>query len=324
MEWRGTRFFEAHGSPVESLADDQARVVRDLTCDWNDRATLAANLVGWPTLVTAGGVTYISRVTPHGYTGLARADGTPFLWVTAANRIAGEGISKPTDSGENTKYTADDGGTGLLPTIQELTCHMIVEYRSPLYDIVEDTDCIGASPSPLAGYPDEGTLLRFVERYLEPAYRADRIPKGLFKTVEATPRVVAEPLNKIHAAATLVYVHKQRPDVPYLAMLNTTGRVNSVAFDGGRFPAGTLYCQPPKMRQYMSALGQRLYDFRFAFSLAYNVDASGVAQGWNGPYVQRNDAANKLDYTLLTTTGLSGGQKLYPTADFTKLFQPDQ
>jgi hypothetical protein len=321
VEWRSIQFGEAHGSPVEQLADDQARVVRELLCDWDDRAPLAANLVGWPTLVTAGGVTYISRVTPHGYTGLTKADGTPFLYATAVNRIAGEGSSSVTASGENTRYNADGGG---VVDVQGDTCRLLVEYRSPLYDIVEDTDCIGTAPSPLAGYPDEGTLLRYVERYLEPAYRADRIPRGLFKTVEASPRVVLESLNKVHAAATLVYVHKMRPDVPYLAILNTTGRINSTAFDNGRFPAGVLYCQPPRMRTYMSALGQRLYDFRFAFSLAYNVDASGTAQGWNGPYVQRNDAANKLDYTLLTTTGLSGGQKLYPAADFTKLFQPDQ
>lgn len=336
MEFRAVTFHEAHGSPVYQLADDQARLTRDLACAWDDQVLLAANLVGWPQLVTEGAVTYISRVLPHGYPGIVvnggPDDGKPILWATAVNRLRGDGRSSAeTPAGDGTtRYDAPDVGEAGVPAgavpPAEMTARLLVEYRSPLYDVRADADCLGTGSSALVGKPDEGTLKRFVERYFEPAFKAQTVPKNLFRTVETTPRPVEEPPTKVHATANLVYVHRMRPDLPMKAIQAAVGKLNSTVFDAfgapPGYPAGTLLCLPPRVRPYVSALGQRLYDLRFAFALAYNVDAGDIPRGWNGPWVTRTDGT--IDYTEISLTGTAAGGHLYKTYDMTKLFQPDQ
>jgi hypothetical protein len=105
------------------------------------------------------------------------------------------------------------------------------------------------------------------------------------------------------------YIWEQVPDPPWAAIAACEGCVNAATFDGARgwfsFTTGTVMCNAPlEKKRYRHASGR--WYWRITYSFTWK------PQGWNYFPV--------ADGTYLAVT--FNGKPLYPSADFTTLFQP--
>lgn len=318
---------ENEGGPIFQLADDASRVERPIRIQYTDVPNLARAFIGY-SYVQSGS---ILRVIPHNFGGFEKLDafGAPvpssFLWCTATQRMDGLAV-----------LTADSE-TG-VPIGAEARARLL--YTSPTYEVLPDDSPLMIF-APEVGQtnpgttPDEATLARYVTRTYQPFTRAITIPRALMRwSLEAgdanygsgdTPGPpIMESTGKRENGIVLNYRHHLRPEIPWQSIFNAMGCVNEFAFDGV-FPAQTLLCEAPDIVMRTSGAGQRCFDITFRFRFLPKVDKAGASRGHN--YFLRHfvhdDAGKSLDYRLLTTTGLPGGDRTYPSYDFASLFRPE-
>jgi hypothetical protein len=216
--------------------------------------------------------------------------------------VAGFGdLGDPVDP----SYTYDDGVAILRVT-----------FRPRNYSILSDESRGNANDA--AARPFNSELVRWVERAQD--YGLEGIPMSKWganlKFAEGPAGVVSANVQeagvKQNPITTLHYIWHEVPDPPHDAYLATVGRVNNAPFDGCNgaplYAEETLICQPWKLDRKCGPSG------RVTWVIHYRLQHR--PQGWN-----KFPAANGNFY-FATFGGFAGGEKVYKSADFGKLFIP--
>lgn len=167
-----------------------------------------------------------------------------------------------------------------------------ITYRGVDYDIFEDG-------------VDEWN--RFTSKYRTFSIETLPLPGSTFKYVDGSNPVmpIPETPGKLFPSQEITYVWRRVPGIPDSGIDECNGKVNEDTFDG--YPEETLLLAGVEPRPYISSTRQPLYDISFKFLYRKTT--------WNKIYQQSEN-----DFTLVTTTGLETGQKIYGSADFTQLF----
>jgi len=278
--WRGITYEEDVNSPIEQYSEGDARITRTLRCAWEDRHSLAKELLGY----VHGTLLY----PPHSYDG---GDGT------LSGIYARECTIRPT----LTKGTIADE-TAYRDQIAELT----VVYRASTV-IYPGTGPIDIGP---------GTDTVIVEESLEPSVEFLTLPtKDIY--IGGTPvedTGIATPAKAIQMV-DWVYTMYHRWFLPS-TFFTMTGKVNSAAvasrtlYDATGAPyvfgAETLLCNPPSARREHYSSGVSLWTVTFRFT--YRQD------GWNKfPYW--NTTTNALTWDNLKD-GDGHAIPIYETGSF--------
>lgn len=304
--WRNTIYAEAiPESPEESLGRDNSRTQRAIYVAWDQRYQAVRDFVGWPELKADGATPFISRTTPH------RHPEAQFMVCTGCTRIQG--------MVPRGKTTGPNPGQDLA---KYDLAKLYLSYETVLYDIKEDAESLG-----LGGFPDDGQTFRYVATLFQPAGKFTTIPRGQLRKVDAAAParvLITHEHAKFIPEGELTMNWVDVPTIPIQAILNTAGKVNSAAFNG--FPAETLLCLPPRIRPTTSPAptptgGVRTWDILYQFKWLPSVDKGGAARGHN--WLLRYDAG-AIDYVEVSSDGTPAGDRIYRTADFRKLFRPDQ
>jgi hypothetical protein len=177
-------------------------------------------------------------------------------------------------------------------------------YATLTYEIRPDAD---AYANPL------GELSRYVERTEMYAVQAQSVPSQIqfiFNDPAAPSNIQGK---QIPGTPFLIIPTKQLsyrwidvPVVPEDAINTCIGTVNAKPFDGGAYttyPPGTLLMQAPVKRRMQTALGAIVWEITYRFDYRQKT--------WN-----KFLAADRNYYTAL-----ANGQTLFPSADWTGLFQ---
>ena len=341
MFWRDTEFWdvaENEGGPTFSFADDASRVERPIHIRYSDLRLAVANFIGYSYLdQTNDEIPYIKRVVPHHFGGMLNLDGEDWLYCTAVQRADGVSVlSRDPVSG--------------MPKGQLARLRLL--YQSLTYNIVEDADPLMTftpvheeQENPLAGYPDEATLARYVTRKGVLFTRTITIPQSFLRveldpgdipsiaateTENAKGGVVMEGIGKQEGGIDLEYTHWLRPELPLNTIMEALGCINEFLFDG-RFPALTLLFTGAEWESKTTPNGQRVYNVKYKFKFLPKIDKTGTPRGHNAflRFIKRGSSPNHLDYRNLSTTGQLDddgnptGERVYFRYDFSWLFRPE-
>lgn len=313
----------SQGGIEVQLANDASRITAPVQVAWEDWQVAAQSFVGYPRLVEAGGIRWISRNLPLPYYSLANPDGDHWLYATSVSRV--EGISPDGTDSEG------------CPAYKKARIWLV--FNSVTYDILPDDSSLlmGSLGSTAA---DEGTLKRYVSGpFWQHKNRQISLRRGVFKSVWQTgdpttgsgahiTNTLLEGLGFPEPGAEVTYIWHQVPAsaLPLVAIANCMGKVNSTQFD--LFPAGTLLYENPGVRHYVSAVGQPTVDVTQRFTWMPRVARYGTAvqRGWNWMLTFLKSASGvatpHYDYREYKLNGT--GANPFASADFTSLFRPDQ
>ena len=213
-------------------------------------------------------------------------------------------------------------------TARSTTAKVTATYKPVDYEVVADTGSIAEQ-------------YRFVSR--------SKLPAGEYFSIDATGMYycnkvnpdgkhvsLASPPGRITASAEITMTwHAVPPNTatsPFIepncaAITNCLGRVNSVAFDPAHYnyPAGTVLfmAAEPRMVANRVTTGAANYNYYYEITMKFLYRNNGPSAVVAGEYAGHQfvwDQANRR-YDLITTTGLTGGNRLYETADLNTLFQ---
>lgn len=330
---------ENEGGPTYQIAGDESRVERPiLLVDYGDISKAVRCFIGYPSLQGAtGDAAFISRVLPDGYPDILDVDNQPYCWATAV--VKGDGLA-----------VLDQSPTG-APFGKRARLRIL--YSTVSYEVLHDSLCEfvpeDGQDDPLAGYPDEACMLRYITRNPDYYTRIVTVPRALMRmvyqegdrnvrlststvSVAATVGVdrgpaVMEGIGKNEGGQRLEYVWHFVPEqaVPHTAIANAIGRVNSFTFDRGKYPPGTVRLDAARPVFGRTQTGLRVRHVRYTFTYAPKFDLAGNERGHNYflRVVSRHDAETVLDYRLITSNGLDSGTAAFGTYDFAKLFRPE-
>jgi hypothetical protein len=190
------------------------------------------------------------------------------------------------------------------------SCVYAVTYTDRDYEILEQPD------------PVVGEMGRYVTRHGTYASKALTIPYPRLKFTDGSGEVPEQGIF-IVGTEEVAYTWHQVPDIPWGAIQNCVGKVNSGDFDGfasyPTFTAGTLLCLAPERERKRMCTGRIGWQITFRF-LYLNTGSCLLQRGHN--YFPKVDASGNLTFVLATYDGTQTGRGLYDKADFTTLFQP--
>lgn len=304
---------------------------------------------GYPTTLTfnQGGnfFRYVSRQLP---------DIVP--WVDLPDGLFAVGVSARQPANDGLNPTSN--GDGYNEYSEEL---VTVEYRGANYTVLDDADCVNyiAAKNRTIGYfasqgfnfPDEGLLLRYVERNWRFAGHVVKIPGGytcvevddggdLGKNLQSglnytqVPYVTGYPFRE--SFLELTYVHREVPlsAVPSQTILKSVNTVNSALFDPSfwAIPAGCSLFIGGQPRVGKLVTGEAGVNMEYKFIVAPNLVRFGSQAntfgGWNRALTVLFGGPNvgQVDYRPIRAFTLAGGagQTVLQSADHTALFRPDQ
>lgn len=348
---------QSEGGPQVSMAADGSRVDRWVQIESGYLGLARRVFVGYSRLdATPALVPFIRRYPPHGYEDEQFLDpnGKPWLFAKSVER---------SDSLNVSSTSAVSGAPrGLLDR-----AHVV--YSHTTYDVVLDSDptmlfspeaggqpdpgdgsLTVTQPNPLAGYPDEATLNRYVTRRYRSLSRTISLPRAIpmwvlesgdtgYTGTAAGPPVF-EGLGRSENGSDLQYIWHEVPNISALAGnrpepcvgMTTIGKamntVNRYTFDGIYAP-GTLLFNNYDVHETRNVRGERVWNITYfmRYLPKYDRSATPTPRGHNAYLraVPRSNVAEKtwLDYRYLSLTGLTAGQRTYPSSDFADLFRPE-
>lgn len=297
-------------------------------------------ILGYPKVrFTPGGTPYISRnlplYLPPSLAASPDDPGSPLLWARA--------ITKTDLVGPRALQTAE-GFPGYH------FARMALTFNKPPYGLHPDGDPDVMSAdfaSPLLGYPDEsgtratGEFVRFVRRTTDPVDRTVTIPTAVMRWIlePADPGYGASPppataglgpplleaFGVQEPKVDVVFAHYERPELPLQRILTTMGAVNKTAFAG--FPAKTLVCLAPRVRCYVGAHGEDVYDVSFRCAFTAKVEGGTPPSIKTANHFLRAiklaDNTYSIRYRELSSTGTTAGDRVHREVEFRDLFRPD-
>jgi hypothetical protein len=388
--WRNTTFGadSVLVSPEESASAGDKKVLRRIIVPGNARIQAELDFVGYPIVKTGrnpfNGIAarWISRVTPHPYSpaqqvirgnGQAGAPGSPSLDQTKVSLNPWVWCRSVPKTSVKTLPSVDTNFIG-MGVDEELT----LEYRSLDWDVKEDSDpevvgqkniVDGLDANWLTGLPDESRLARYCSRFYKPAGRFYRLPAGMVSWV-LFPDEVPAGKNRFRQIPESATVHEPRVGivivmhewpataVPWTAMTQLQGCVNSLPFDTFRFRPGGL---PPQtvlyntwdVKEGRSIDGKKVFEIFYSFTFSPNCDFGSIfkeldpwsgqpipdgpyPRGWNYSVTRLLQAATFgsgviwNDYRPISGVAIDGfgkpsiGNPLCRIADLSALFRPVQ
>jgi hypothetical protein len=241
---------------------------------------------------------------------------------------------------------------------------MSVEYRDTNYEIAADVDCIvlSAGAGNIPGFfkanglnfPDEGLMLRMLERRWRYASHITTIPTGFtcfiqdvageFGAGVLSPNKGGFPFRE--GIIELSYRHRELPfrAVPLKAIAKCFNCMNGAYFDPGNIANqsnnfdihgwnipvyGALFigAQPEIGKLITGEMGLKWMDYRFLWAphIVQTGPSAGVQGGWSRALTALHNIASPADYRELRTLWNNIPQGFaIPQADFSTLFRPDQ
>ncbi len=328
--------FDMKSSPESTSATALIQVAFD---DLNRARRM---ILGYPKIAwTPGGTPYISRNLPlYLPPTLASAPddpGSPLLWARAITKTELVGVRA---------VKTPEGFPGYHFARMSLT------FNKPPYGLHADGDPDVMSAdllSPLVGYPDEsstrsnGEFVRFVRRTTDPVDRTVTIPQAVMRWIlepadpgySATPGPgpppvgLGTPLLEAYGVqepkVDVVFAHYERPELPLQRILTTMGSINKTAFAG--FPAKTLVMLAPRVRCYVGAHGDDVYDVSFRCAFTAKVEGGTPPSIKTANHflraIKTADKTYQLRYRELSSTGTLSGDRVHREMEFRDVFRPD-
>jgi hypothetical protein len=314
QEFRGLPYAEvAPGSPKESFGPDQGQLTRTLRCPWGLRHKFRREVLGYswlddaPPGVGLHGV--IRRRIPM------RHPDEPLLWADAAS------IEGVVPAGR------DDQGMGAFDEAK-----LEIRFSRQKYAVLPDEDVIDA----VFGVPAEWLLLRYVEVIETPAAKYQTIPgMGALRWVDGTVQGVAPNQTFGTPMSTTAVVPLYEADVkivwwqvPLTVFTGEASRAlvrftNAADFGAlysrlGTKLAGTLVMGAPGKEVYHHN-GEDYWKITYSFRW-FPEGANKFFRGAPAIAGGAAPAAFQPGMQLATYTGLEGGEKIFPSADYTNLF----
>lgn len=164
------------GNPIAAQAIDQAK--RDI--------------LGYPLVLSAGGGTYLSRVTPMTALPFLQAlTGRPYLFATS---LEGTGWGQPTDANGNPSGAVKDPLTQ-WPVYKQAKA--TVHFETLTYDVLTDAQMVALGFADVNGNPDESTLARYVTVRVMPGMEYLTLPQGGFQFVNTGNKPVPGTAGKL-------------------------------------------------------------------------------------------------------------------------------
>lgn len=175
-----------------------------------------------------------------------------------------------------------------------------VTFGAPLYDLKEDEEVTSATE-----------YNRFVVWSKKGAASNEKIPGGAFKTVEATPQLIPETGVRTGRTVSLEAKWLDLPHVNYAGISALSNKVNEAAmtWDGVIYPIESILFESWSEQKRVNAFGKKTSDLTFQFLIRQD------DRTWNK--FQKSDGT----FVNVTTTGTTGGTKVYPLASFENLFK---
>jgi hypothetical protein len=300
-----------------------------------------------PLGVPIPGVPFISRITPLQHPEL------PYLYASEIELVEKIGIMAQRDDvwimqegepppfvlnaggnvqGPNVPYLAPDGRPDFWPMPAWATlpagpglanygdgyARFRVTYRDLRYEVLSDAQLSALAPTLPPGTAPE--TMRFVERNYNYATKTQDLPLDTAKNlvfVEGPVGIINKPVNQgvllIRPLLSVEMTWKSVPRVPWDAITDCIGHVNSLPFDLGSNEYYQMavpeqaYCMAPKAKWYRDKTGHKVWDVQYTFNVY-------TTTTWN--------AFPAID-GLYHTARFPDGTGLYKQADFNTLFEID-
>jgi hypothetical protein len=338
-------------SPVEEWGIKTSTVTRTFLCEWEKRNKFAASMLGYATLSTQGGKTYVKRRLPYHYGGMEAIaikqesalipDDADSVYA-ASVRIEGAGAPKDWTSGADRATKASD--LTLVPAAMYQVAKVEVKYIQLPFEILGDS-MIGSTQ--MSGAPDEATLKRYVEKKVNPACDYLRLPPGGFNYIKAdgtdgSPVPGSPGILQPNYDFSLIWhqVPQRAVGLPLLsggandAIIRCIGRMNIRTFAGE--PPGTLLLVAVIITRYRNYFGWWLCDVEYRFKYinlgtAKDDNPAGhtyLYSPWlgimDGPgYYEVSNNETNISIVAGVNVLASDFTNIYNWADFHSLFRPD-
>lgn len=236
------------------------------------------------------------------------------------------------------------GGGGLVSALNNPT-------PSPIVGFADEGQAIAGKawtqfPNwPPVNLPKFSSGTRYVTRYFRPGMRMRVLPYGTVHW-NSDNMTIREGAAFNEATADVRYVWHLVPEagVPFGAIQACINQTNGWWFDG--FPIGTLLLAGADLRRSIGPLGDVLYNLEYCFSYlpkpargVFKFEGNpqnfpvGFPMGWNAQLRAKkmpnplapNGTSVNLDYDQIVDDANNNPfQLMFPPADFSTLFRPDQ
>ena len=254
-----------------------------------DKYTFLWHMLGYSEVKSS----YLSRILPERSSWnenqyALHADAVKFMkWTNASGTIGGIPIPNGWPAFERVQYA--------------------VTFGAPLYDLVEDT-------SSMATF-DEST--RFVLWSKNGAASNERIPGNSFQFINATKDALMETGIRTGRTISLEAKWLDVPFVNYTRIAAISNRINAaeVTFDGQTYPAETVLFESWSETKKRTAFGTKVSDLTFKFLVRQDLDSTGAQRTWNKFWAKDGTTVE------VSTTGTTGGVRVFQTADLKDLFK---
>lgn len=330
-EFRGIKYavMNIGGESVdESFAVDDLHSEFTIMVAWEDRYRAMAEFLGWSQVRSEGGSRYIERHTPYSHPEFLDDSGSSngIPEVLYATRVISMKPFVP-PRGDGKPYKSPDNWPRAKFALLKLGMQALT------YDIREDSDTLVVSD----GKPDESRLNRYVTKIVKPSSEILGLQGQRFKFVPsggyppANTPALGTPGKRIpkydltltwhevprRAIGSRIY-NPNRSDFPADDYLGT---VNSTTFAG--CPVGTVLYTGVDIRPIRSALGERIFEVEYRFSVS-------LLLKHNFLYYQGNASGTGAGYYEVTTDGSSHeggtadadrGTSIYDYNDLNDLFK---
>lgn len=270
---------ELPGSPIVNGSWTDFTATRMLRCLWEDRLTLAKELMGY--------VQGIARRLPHQYT--AELSGETITGIYALNyridRFPKDGLNQTTGSYKYAKLTVD--------------------YGAPTYDL-----------NNLPGWQETALISESLEPSMEFATVGHKNLYWDDNTVIESPEV---PGHLIGSTDWVYTIHQLNSlPVGYLNLVGYVNNANVYSRQlNMTFPVETLLCLAPVMTRETTSTGTGLWAATFKFSLR-NHGTFAAPKGWNH-FPQYSKTGASVTWSRVCYDDSGSIKYVYPLGDFSTI-----
>lgn len=253
----------------------------------------AANMIGFSTIETVGGVQFVTRTLPKPYPVRSVRYDTFFLYARELLDIEHFRPSGGTRRDSIVEYGVYD------------QARVKIGYETLTYNLRTDQQVLGEG-----GGPDDSLLLRYITRHLLPSGEYFQLPRGAHRWTSDGAQHMGS-LGRALNRADLAYTWHEVPGIP-TNVYEAVGCLNALEFDG--FAASKLYLVACEAIPYKSMAGNTVYD------ITYRMRWCGEEQPSHNHFLRfKNGLETVWDVPVSSLAGAP--RKVFQLHEFSRIFR---